>query len=144
MSFSLSIASIDEYSLAQHFLDVEGYRGDPISLDDEVLLARMNGIVIGIVRLSFEMGLLCLRGMRLQSEYRRQGIGTVMLNRLRIMILERPCYCLPYRHLDSFYAQIGFVVVEHLPEPLAERLAAYRQRELDVIGMARYPIHNRT
>jgi hypothetical protein len=56
------------------------------------------------------------------------------------VIGDRECYCIAYRNLRSFYAEIGFIEIDPAIAPpfLAERHAGYRREGgLDVIIMRR-------
>lgn len=52
------------------------------------------------------------------------------------------CYCIPYVHLVRFYGPAGFVEVAPASAPsfLAERMADYRRRGLNVTIMCRCPL----
>lgn len=71
-----------------------GYAGgvDPA---DVVVLAEEEGRIIGALRLCQEQGALVLRGMRVQEEWQRQGVGTRLLQVANERIGTRTCYCLP-------------------------------------------------
>ena len=115
-----------------------GYRReiDPL---DTVWLAESAGAVAGIVRVSGEQGSLVLRGMRIAEPFRRQRIGTRLIQAIAEWLGDRPCYCIPYSHLTSFYGQAGFIEIEPgaAPRFLAERLADYRRSGLEVLLMRR-------
>ena len=86
-----------------------------------------------------ENNTLVLRGMRVAAQWRRHGIGGQMLWAIAVWLGKRECYCVPYVHLVEFYGQIGFVEIAPASAPsfLAERLAEYRRRSLNVTIMAR-------
>lgn len=134
----ISPASTDELLAAQRFYDTCGYGGAAIQFDDFVVLARKQDLIVGIGRLCNDAGSLCLRGMQVQMEHRRTGVGSMVLNRLSGQIGAVACYCLPYSHLVSFYARVGFEPIAHsLPEVLDQRLRGYLRRGLDVTAMLR-------
>lgn len=128
-----------EFADAQRFYDACGYGGAAIVPTDAVILAREQERIVAIGRLCHEGGLLCLRGMQVHQDFQRQGLGTQVLRELERAIGDTACYCLPYGHLVTFYAQAGFARVgpDELPELLRERLANNLQRGLDVIAMRR-------
>jgi predicted N-acetyltransferase YhbS len=89
-----------------------------------LVLAEDAGAVVGVVRLCRVEDWVMLRGMDIQSAYRRQGLGTRMLRALEQHMHNSDCYCIPWAHLTIFYEQIGFRAVsgEALPGFLRERL----------------------
>ena len=132
----ISPASSDDLWGAQRFYDACGYGGAAIQADDFVVLAWEQEVIVGIGRLCNDAGSLCLRGMQVQADHRRTGVGSMVLNRLSAQIGAVACYCLPYSHLVSFYARAGFEPVnEALPEVLDQRLRGYLERGLDVAAM---------
>ena len=84
------------------------YRGT-LNSGDLVVGARVSGRLVGAVRLATEYDLLVLRGMYVQNEFQRQGIGFGMLVELLRHLGERECWCIPYTHLHGFYSHAGFV-----------------------------------
>lgn len=140
-SVTVSLAEQPEIQSAQQFYNAEGYRGDPITIEDRVFLARNAHEIVGIGRLCNEHGFWCLRGMRIRLDYQRQGIGTIILGQIVASIGDAPCYCLPYTHLAMFYGQAGFQLkpFEDLPDYLQIRVQEYTRRNISVIGMARLP-----
>lgn len=132
----ISPATKDDLCAAQRFYDACGYGGAAIQADDFVVLAWKQEMIVGIGRLCNDAGSLCLRGMQVQAEHRRAGVGGMILNRLSTQIGAVACYCLPYSHLVSLYARVGFEPLnEALPEVLDRRLRGYLQRGLDVVAM---------
>ena len=113
------------------------YRGG-VHPEDGLVVADDGGCVVGVVRLTREHGYTMLRGMRLQPEYHRGGIGTRML-RLFVQQLDDDCYCVPYAHLLGFYGQVGFRVLPRSDAPpfLAERARTYEAEGLEVAIMRR-------
>ncbi len=105
---------------------------------DTIIVAEGGGVLYGVVRLCEEHNYLVLRGMRVLESMRRQGIGTLLLETAGAFIGERVCFCIPHRHLESFYRQVGFMVIEESQAPafLQTRIAKYRDElDLDVIMM---------
>ncbi len=132
------VASEHQLGAAQAFYAARGYGGDPITSSDFVLLAQHSDEIIGVARLCQEQNLLWLRGMQIDPSFRRQRIGTRLLERLEQEIKEEWCCCLPYSHLVDFYRQAGFEPVDaDLPPALRSRLESYVSRGLDVVAMVR-------
>lgn len=101
--------------------------GGGIGPADHLLLAEDDSRLVGLLRLAPEEGVTVLRGMQVVLPYQRQGIGTRLLDAADAAIGPGVCYCIPYRHLTSFYGRIGFEEVEPARAPgfLAARLARY-------------------
>ncbi len=111
----------------------------PISTRDTLVVAEGDKGIIGALRLCEEEGLLVLRGMRVDENYRRQGVGAGLLHQAVDVIQERECYCIPHHHLRSFYGRVGFVEIDPKAAPffLQERINRYTTLGLDVILMVR-------
>lgn len=117
--------------------------GCPGGIDpaDVVILAEEEGRIIGVLRLCQEQGTLVLRGMRVQEEWQRQGIGTRLLQGAGERIGKRSCYCLPPPHLEGLYGRIGFAPVKPASAPkfLRARQAEYREQGVETILMKKAP-----
>ena len=136
----IAVANMSELPEAQRFYESRGYGGTDIVPSDFVVLAKAQGKIVGIGRLCQEQELLWLRGMQVEPQLKRQGVGAMILQRLEREIGGRWCCCLPYDHLVSFYRQAGFeLAVEDLPQALSTRLANYLSRGLRVVAMVRGP-----
>jgi GNAT superfamily N-acetyltransferase len=129
----------DEFGRIVKFYQLEGYE-PAIGQADAIVVAEDDGVLCGTARLSVEHGKLILRGVRVNEGLHRQGIGTQLLRALIPVIGDRMCFCIAYRYLRSFYAEIGFAEIDPAIAPpfLAERHAGYRlEGGLDVIIMRR-------
>jgi predicted N-acetyltransferase YhbS len=122
------------YSRAQY--------GQSVSEEDLLFIAEESGRIVGAVRLSKERGVRVLRGMRVAKDHQPRGIARRLLFRAANAVQGETCYCIPHRHLASFYQEAGFLEVEERTAPpfLVERLARYRSElGLDVMLMRRQP-----
>ena len=124
--------------MAIRFLREENYK-EAIQPADEVFAACIQSEVVGVVRLAHENGVIVLRGMRVKHDLRGRGTGTLMLQKLAETLGSHTCYCIPYAWLLGFYGRIGFERIgpDETPPFLAERLADYQKRGLDVDVMVR-------
>ncbi|MDE2291767.1 MAG: GNAT family N-acetyltransferase [Elusimicrobia bacterium] len=113
-----------------------GYAGG-VAPKDLVLAAFEGERLVGAVRLCREFGVVVLRGMQVLEEHRRQGVGTLLLRACEERLQGSVCWCVPYRHLEGFYGQAGFVVADGAPQGLVERLGRYDAEGLDVVLMRR-------
>ena len=138
MDVHIDIAGSQELDALPAFYDETEYGGGTLP-SDRIVVAVSEGRLVGAYRLAREQGLLVLRGMRIRSEHRRQGIGRRLLQALTDV--SEPCYCVPYAYLAHFYGQAGFVLLAEAETPglLRARAAEYRRRGLDVVVMGRRP-----
>jgi GNAT superfamily N-acetyltransferase len=120
------------------FCRERGYRGF-LSPDAAVVIAERGVAVLGLGRVQPDDGVLVLRGMGVDSGFRRRGIGTRLLDLLVAEIGARPCYCIPYAHLREFYGRAGFADIDLAAAPhfLRDRVLEYRHAGNDVTLMRR-------
>jgi len=144
---SVRCADPAEHSALTALYEAWGYRGG-IAPTDVVYVAERSGLIVGLVRRSYEDGLTLLRGMYIRPSARSEGIGTLLLSAFARALGERACFCIPFAHLTEFYRREGFATVPeaNMPAPLALRLNRYRQEGHDVLLMLRDPdsrVHDR-
>jgi|SRR5215470_13224629 len=83
--------------------------GGEVQLGDIVVGAWRGPDLFEAVRIVTEHGVLVLRGMRVQPQFQRQGIGTEILGEVRLLLDGIECFAIAYPHLKDFYSRIGFV-----------------------------------
>ena len=85
------------------------------------------------------MNVLVLRGMQVLPKFQNQGIGTELLKSCDSYLAGKSCYCLPWKHLHSFYERAGFkpILPEQLPVFLNLRFQRYIANKMNVISMYR-------
>ena len=93
---NVAIAEKTEFLTAQRFYESRGYGGAAVVPSDFVVLAKEPDRIVGVGRLCQEQELLWLRGMQVEPQFQRQGIGARILGRLDQEIGNRRCCCLPY------------------------------------------------
>jgi len=135
---SVDLAQEDRRHEIAAFYKKEGYGGG-LRKSDTVLESRDQGRLVGATRLSEEKGVLVLRGMYVEGESQRQGIGRRMLEAAGRVIGSRECWCIPHAHLKEFYSRIGFseCAPELAPRFLSERASGYEKSGNRVIIMRR-------
>lgn len=121
----IRFAENNEYTEVLAHYVVCNYHGG-VEETDRIVIA-IDRQVIGAVRICNEHGLEVLRGMQIKPAWQRKGIGSSMLKFLVDQVNMNGCYCLPYKHLTTFYGSIGFreISPRDAPEFLAERLKKY-------------------
>jgi N-acetylglutamate synthase-like GNAT family acetyltransferase len=104
-----------------------------------VIVAELDGKMVGVVRLEPEEGEIVLRGMRVTEAVQRHGIGTLMLEAVDKYLGPTRCFCIAYSYLNEFYGRIGFreIQPDHTPRFLLERATRYRSQGMDVLVMMR-------
>jgi GNAT superfamily N-acetyltransferase len=122
---NIRLAEKSEYAAVAEHYHACNY-GAELSPNDQVIVA-IDEHIIGAVRICMEHDVKVLRGMQVSKEFQRQGIGSFMLQYLVDQLDMAGCYCLPYKHLETFYGQIGFRVIpsETAPDFLQERFNGY-------------------
>ena len=131
----IHIAQPTEYDKVRELYLACNYNGGV--QDNGIVVIAEEDELIGAVRLCTEHGVKMLRGMQINSAHRRKGTGTLMLKFLHENFDMTDCYCIPYKHLKTFYGQIGFEEISPAEAPgfLCERLEEYLNRGLDMIVM---------
>lgn len=122
-------AKSDDLEKVQEFYRSRNYN-QAINSECTISVARINGEIIGVVRICLESNVLILRGMQIKPEFHRQGIGSKMLAEVKKILEEKECFGIPYKHLEKFYDQIGFKKIEEqkAPDFLRKRIIEYRQK----------------
>ncbi len=135
---SIRIADPADYPRIAAAYQDWGYRGG-VAPNDTLYIVERRGELIGAVRRTFENGVTMLRGMYIAPAEQRQGLGLKLLREFIADLNGAECYCVPYSHLQNFYAQAGFTPVtgSEVPGFLLERIRAYRASGLDVMVMRR-------
>jgi len=135
---AISTATTAEHEAATAFYRSVGYLA-PIRATDTVLIARHGGAIVGTVRLCVENDTLVLRGLYVEPELQRRGIGDRLLRVAKHRMSARACWCLPYRHLIPLCRRVGFREVPPITAPafLTERASRYGDLGSDVVVMHR-------
>jgi GNAT superfamily N-acetyltransferase len=131
----IRFAGISEYPEVLTHYKICNYNGGVE--DEDIIVIAIDEKLIGAVRICSGYGIQVLRGMQIKSALQKKGIGSSMLKFLVDNVDMNGCYCLPYKHLKSFYASIGFeeIAPQDAPVFLVERLEKYLSSGQDVIIM---------
>jgi predicted N-acetyltransferase YhbS len=138
MSIEIRAASSVDRERVVSFLRQQGYP-HPIDEHDRHFIAERGRQVIAAVRLSRAEPALVLRGMRVDKDCQRQGIGRRLLTFVAREMGSEQCYCLPYSWLIAFYGEAGFrqIPAAEAPSFLGVRHAKYLANGQDVVVMRR-------
>ncbi len=101
-------------------------------------IAEAQNEIIGIVRFCVENSTPLLRSMLVIPQYRKKGIGKLLLNVFEGHLDENKIAgvcCIPWKKLEGFYSKIGFYRCPPSNAPLfiQKRLLAYQEQENDEI-----------
>lgn len=140
MSVSVRLGAAADLPAVAELYRETNYRSQATP-DDTLVLADLEGRIIGVVRLVVEHGHCILRGMRVQAAFQRTGVGTRMLWQFVEVLDGRECFAIPFVHLLGFYGQIGFrdLPENRAPRHLVERAASYRTEGHSVTIIRRAP-----
>jgi len=99
------------------------YHGDTTNITPEsFILAKFNNQIIGCVRVKeyAEDNVLELASLVVLPEFRKQGIGSQLVQLLLKKYLQRPIYLLCQQEKEKFYRINGFtsMLINHLPKVL--------------------------
>lgn len=122
------------------FYQQQGYHSD--WSDTERAFVCMEGsIIVGCVKVETIHKAAILRGMYVDSQYQRQGIGTRLLKHIEPILNQRLSYCMPLAHVANYYKKIRFIEVaeSEYPEFLTLRCEKYRAAGYKIKTMLRQP-----
>lgn len=92
---------------------------------EHIVIAEVDGVRAGIGRLvSIDANNLELGGMYVGEDFRGLGLARSIVLYLLGQAQEKPVYCLPFAHLESFYTSCGFrpvAAIANVPEKLAQK-----------------------
>jgi N-acetylglutamate synthase-like GNAT family acetyltransferase len=121
MTIAAGVVGRSAHADVEAFYRAQLGRDVPLEPDQEVLVARDGGEIVGALRLCPEGGTLLLRTVVVADGRRGQGIGRQLLCGADRAIGARECWCFPWSHLERFYGAIGFVRVPDDTVPAAIR-----------------------
>jgi N-acetylglutamate synthase-like GNAT family acetyltransferase len=144
MVLEVRIAREDELAWAnQRWAEIDFVTSSPGR--DLIVIAELDGTPAGLGRLvRLANGEVELGGIVVFPEFRRRGVAEAIVTELvaRIPAGVR-AYCLPFEHLESFYARFGFARLddrqaEHAAPEAREKLAFCRRTyPMSAVLMAR-------
>jgi len=115
-----------------------GYHSD-WSSTERAFCSLINNEVIGAVKVESRHGVSILRGMYLAEPIRNKGYGSKFIQFIEPILNKTTSFCMPFTHLEQFYAQVGFkkIQMQQLPLFLQKRFASYESDGYKIIAMQR-------
>jgi len=139
-NISIEVADHAILPLIRRFFQHNGMRAQAAK-SDRIYIARLlsdnNKPIIAALRLCKINQDWLLRSMCVEKNFQRQGVGLTMLKQIQTELKEKHCYCFPYTHLQSFYQQAGFKLIDSAqasPE-IEQRFSQYSNNGIDIIIM---------
>jgi len=139
-NLSVEVADPAILPLIKRFFQHNGMRAQAAK-SDRIFIARLlsdnNRPVIAALRLCKIGEDWLLRSMCVEKSYQRQGIGLHMLQQINKELKEKNCVCFPYSHLQSFYQQAGFQLIDstQVSADIQQRFRQYNDSGRDIIIM---------
>ena len=130
-----SAVAEDELYLLNRFYKRNGHKGKADKHDTAYWL-KTDETIAAAVRFTAAAEGTLLRGLWVDRNLRRKGLGGLLLQACSSYWKQQACYCFPYQHLREFYAKAGFIPAdESTPTHYQEQLIRYQQRGEDLILM---------
>jgi len=75
-----------------------------------------------------------LRSMCVDQPFQRHGVGRQMLKLLKAELATTNCYCFAWSHLQDFYQQAGFslIDIDQASDEIANRFKQYADNNRDI------------
>ena len=120
------------------FYTEQGYHSDWSNIE-RAFVATDNNNIVGGVKVESSNGVSILRGMYISSNFQGNKLGTQLIKYIEPILNETISYCMPFAHLERFYAQIGFnkVNLNLYPGYLLQRYIGYENQGYKIIPMMR-------
>ncbi len=135
-----TLSGDDAASLVNPFY--EGLARSARARANDLFFVAHNDEVLGCVRYCEEEGVPLLRSMLVAERARKHGVGQKLLAAFNDYVNARATseiFCLPYGHLESFYARIGFTKIPDAEGPkfLQERIRQYKAEGMSTVILMR-------
>jgi len=131
-------ASDDIRKDLNHFYLKQGYHSN-WSQNERAFIATQDDEIIGGVKVENLEGVSILRGMYVANNFQGNQVGTKLIKHIEPILNKTISYCMPFSHLEKFYAQIGFrkTSLKTYPKYLQERYVGYENEGYIIIPMVR-------
>ena len=106
---------------------------------ERAFCSLINNEVVGAVKVENIHSVSILRGMYLTEQIRNKGYGSKFIQFIEPILNKTTSFCIPFAHLEQFYAQIGFkkIKMQQLPLFLQKRFVTYESNGHTIIAMQR-------
>ncbi len=97
---------------------------------DEAVFILKDKEVICCAKLKTLDEQLLLTGVACDPKHRGKGYASLLINKI-LLVQTQSIYCFPYAHLQSFYSQLGFVLVDSqtVPEIIGKKHYSYSKNK---------------
>ncbi|MEZ9822339.1 GNAT family N-acetyltransferase, partial [Shewanella sp. 10N.286.45.A1] len=82
-----------------------------------------------------------LTGMLVHPDCRGQGIGHQLMDELSPVLRQGKTYIFALAHLEGFYGQHGFTVIEDAPNDITQLFLKYQGSEKELVLMGLTPLN---
>lgn len=82
-----------------------------------------------------------LTGMLVHPDFRGQGVGHRLMRQLSPVLCDGKTYIFALVHLEGFYAQHGFTVIEDAPNDIAQLFLKYQRGSERLVLMGLTPLN---
>ena len=123
-------AKKEELQKVIEFYNSQKYHGgDTMDGSEFILIAEDGNEFVGAVRLLMEESTWVMRGMFIDDNYQKHGIGKNFLTLMDNEIGSKECYCICKDYLQNFVGRIGFkkITPADAPPHLFERYNKYME-----------------
>ena len=116
----------------------QGYHSNWFQVE-RAFIATHSDKIVGSVKVESSSGISILRGMYISSNFQCEKLGTKLIKFIEPILNKTVSYCMPFSHLERFYAQIGYrkVSLNTYPEYLRHRYVTYENDGYIIIPMVR-------
>ena len=106
--------------------------------DERVFVIEHDSQIIAAVRLVPYEGYYWLRSLYVEQTLQGNKLGSQLLAYVHTHITQ-PIYCFPYLHLDHFYQQVGYQLIneDQMPHSILQLYTRYNRKGQGILAMAK-------
>jgi len=108
---------------------------------DLIYIARLNNQIVAALRLHPVGDSYLLRSMCVDTQQRKQGIGSALLSYCQSAFSEINCYSFPFEYLQGFYHRANFkpCKAENAPTDITLKFTRYLENGKKICLMKHHP-----